>query len=42
MGNTRLHALMLMHVHMNILGNINLADVVHDSFDRKDSCKQTF
>ena len=42
MGNNRLHALMLMDVYMNILGNINLADVAHDSFDRKDSRKQTF
>ena len=41
MRNNRLHALM-MHVHMNILDNISLADVAHDSIDRKDSRKQTF
>ena len=37
---------MLMHVRKNILDNINLADdlanVAHDSVDRKDSRKQTF
>ena len=27
---------MLMHVLMNILNNINLVDVAHDSVDRKD------
>ena len=42
MGNNRLHALMLMHVHINILNNINLANVAPDSVDRKDSRKQTF
>ena len=42
MGNNRLHALMLMHVHKNILDNINLADVAKDFVDRKDSHKQTF
>ena len=29
-------------VHKNILDNINLADVVSELVDRKDSCKQTF
>ena len=33
---------MLVHVHINILDNINLADVVNQFFDRKDSHKQTF
>ena len=42
MRNNRLYALMLMHVHMIILDSINLANVVHDSVDRKDSRKQTF
>ena len=28
MGNNRLHALMLVHVHNSILDSINLADVV--------------
>ena len=41
MGNNRLHALMLMYVHKNILDNINLADVAHEFVDRKDSRKQT-
>ena len=39
MGNNRLHALMLVHVHKNILDNINLADVANEFVDRKDSCK---
>ena len=42
MRNNRLHALMLKHVYMNNLDNINLADVAHDSVDRKDSRQQTF
>ena len=42
MGNNRLHALMLMHVHNNILDNINLADVANQFVDRKDRRKQTF
>ena len=42
MRNNRLHALMLMQVHVNILDNINLADVAHESVDKKDSRKQTF
>ena len=28
-GNNRLHALMLVHVHNNVLDNINLADVAN-------------
>ena len=42
MGNNRLHALMLEHVHNNILDNINLADVANQFADRKDRRKQTF
>ena len=42
MGNNRLHALMLMHVHKNILDNINLADVANQFVDRKDRRKQIF
>ena len=42
MGNKRLHALMLVYVHNNILNNINLADVANQFVDRKDSHKQTF
>ena len=42
MGNNRLYALMLVHVYNNSLNNINLADVVNQFFDRKDSHKQTF
>ena len=42
MGNNRLHALMLVHVHNNILDNINLADVANQCFDRKGSRKKTF
>ena len=30
-----------MHVHKNILGNINLADVANEFVDRKDNRKQT-
>ena len=41
-GNNRLHALMLVHVHNNILDNINLADVATQFVDRKDRRKQTF
>ena len=41
MGNSRLNALMLVHVH-NILDNTNLADVLNQFLDRKDSRKQTF
>ena len=42
MGNNRLPALMLVHVHNNILDNINLADVANQFADRKDRRKQTF
>ena len=42
MGNNRLHALILVHVHKNILNNINLADVASEFFDKNDSRKQTF
>ena len=31
-----------MHVHKNILDNINIADVANEFVDRKDSRKQTF
>ena len=41
-GNNRLHALMLVHVHNNILDDINLADVANQFVDRKNSRKQTF
>ena len=41
MGNNRQPALILMHVHRNILNNINLADVANEFVDRKESCKQT-
>ena len=33
---------MLVHVHINILDNINLADVANEFVDRKDSRKQKF
>ena len=42
MGNNRLYALMLMHVHNNILDNTDLADVANQFVDRKDRRKQTF
>ena len=42
MGNNRLHALILVHVHKNILDNINFADIANQFVDRKDSLKQTF
>ena len=42
MGNNRLYALMLVHVHNNILDNINLADVANQFVDRKDRRKQRF
>ena len=42
MGNNQLHALILVHVHGKILDNINLADVLNQFVDRKDSPKQTF
>ena len=42
MRNNRLHALMLVHVHNNVLDNINLGDVANQFVDRKDRRKQTF
>ena len=36
------HALMLMHVHKNVLDNINLADVANELVDRKHSRKLIF
>ena len=36
------YSLMLMHLHTNILDNINLADVANEFVNRKDSRKQTF
>ena len=33
---------MLVYVHINILDNINLADVVNQFVDMKDSRKQTY
>ena len=41
MGNNRLHALILMHIH-KILDSINLADVANESVDTRDNRKQTF
>ena len=41
-GNNRLHALMLVHVHINIVDNINLADFANQFVERKDNRKQTF
>ena len=41
-GNNRLYVLMLVHVHINIVDNINLADIANQFVDRKDSRKQTF
>ena len=40
MGNKGLHVLILLHVHENILDNINLAAVANEFVHRKD--KQTF
>ena len=42
MGNNRMHALILVHVHKNVLDNLNLADVANEFIDKKDSRKQTF
>ena len=42
MGNNWPQSLMFMYDHMNILDNINLADVSHDLVGRKDSRKQIF
>ena len=36
----QLHALMLIHVHKNILDNTNLASVANEFADRKESRKQ--
>ena len=33
---------MLVHVHINIVDNINVTDVVNHFVNRKDRCKQTF
>ena len=40
MGNNRLHALILMHAHKNILEKINLAYITNEFVDRKGSRKQ--
>ena len=40
MGNNPQHTLMLVHVHNNILDNINLADIANQFVDNKD--RQTF
>ena len=37
MGNNQLHALILLHIHKNILNNINLVDVANEFVDKKDS-----
>ena len=42
MGNNRLQALILVHVHNNILDNNYLPGVANQFVDRKDSRKQTF
>ena len=46
MGNTsgknRLYVLILVHVHINIPDNINLADVANEFVVRKDNRKQKF
>ena len=42
MGNNRLHALILVHVHINIVNNINLADAANQFVVSKESHKQTF
>ena len=42
MGNNRLHAVILMYIHKNILHKINSADAANEFVDRKGSCKQTF
>ena len=33
---------MLVHIHINIVDNINLADVANQFVDRRDTRKQTF
>ena len=40
-ANNRLLALTLVHIHINTLDNINLADVANEFVDRKESRKQT-
>ena len=42
MGNNQLHTLTLVHVHNNILDNMNLPYVMNQFVDRKDSRKQIF
>ena len=42
MGNNRLHALMLVLFHNNILDKVNLAVVVNHFVNIKDRRKQTF
>ena len=42
MRNNQLQALTLVHVHIKILGNINLADVANQFVNRSDSYKQIF
>ena len=42
MRKNRLHTLILVHVHKNILDNINLADAANEFVDKKYSHKQTF
>ena len=38
-GNNWLHALMLVHIHKNILDKVYLVDVVNEFVDGRDSCK---
>ena len=40
-GKNRLHTVMLVYVHNNVLDNINLAYVANQFVDRKDRLKQT-
>ena len=40
-GKNRLHTVMLVYVHNNILNNTNLAYVANQFIDRKDRLKQT-
>ena len=39
-GNNRLHALMLVHVHNNVLDNINFADVANQFVDKKEAANK--
>ena len=41
MGNNRLQALILVHVHKNISDNINLADVANEIADKKATNKHS-